>query len=106
MSLISGNARTTSASLNTAAIVVGRATSCSLARVEQLFYHHVMASTQPQRPYNVRYYATHRQAELERVKRRQDATLRFLRGLRRVPCDDCGEMFPPHMMDFDHRDPG
>jgi len=53
----------------------------------------------------VRYYATHRQAELDRVKKRQEATLALLRGLRRVPCDDCREMFPPHMMDFDHRDP-
>lgn len=64
-----------------------------------------MPSTRPQRPYNVRYYAKHRQAELDRVKKRQEATLAFLRDLRRVPCDDCREMFPPHMMDFDHRDP-
>jgi hypothetical protein len=62
-------------------------------------------SSESQRPYNVRYYATHRQAELDRVKTRQEATLAFLRGLRQVPCDDCREMFPPHMMDFDHRDP-
>jgi hypothetical protein len=64
-----------------------------------------VSSRELQRGYNVRYYATHRQAELERVKRRQQATLAFLRDLRRVPCDDCKEMFPPHMMDFDHRDP-
>ena len=64
-----------------------------------------MRSARDQRPYNVRYYASHREAELERVKKRQDATLAFLRDLRRVPCDDCGEIFAPHMMDFDHRDP-
>src|SRR5687768_12653909 len=64
-----------------------------------------MPSTRPQRPYNVRYYAIHRQAELERVKKRQAATLAWLRDLRRIPCADCREMFPPHMMDFDHRDP-
>ena len=58
-----------------------------------------------QRPYNVRYYAAHRQAELDRVKRRQDATTAFLRDLRRVPCDDCGGVFSPYVMDFDHRDP-
>ena len=62
-------------------------------------------SSESQRPYNVRYYATHRQAELDRVKTRQEATLAFLRGLRQVPCDDCRGVFPPHMMDFDHRDP-
>jgi hypothetical protein len=64
-----------------------------------------MRSAGLQRPYNVRYYTTHRQAELDRVKKRQEATLAFLRGLRQVPCDDCREMFPSHMMDFDHRDP-
>ena len=58
-----------------------------------------------QRPYNVRYYAAHRDAELDRVKRRQVATLAWLRDLRRRPCDDCGESFPPYVMDFDHRDP-
>jgi hypothetical protein len=70
-----------------------------------MFYNRFMPSTRPQRPYNVRCYATHRQAELDRVKKRQDATLAFLRNLRRVPCDDCREIFLPHMMDFDHRDP-
>jgi hypothetical protein len=58
-----------------------------------------------QRIYNVRYYAEHRDAELVRVKRRQAATLAWLRDIRRRPCDDCGETFPPYVMDFDHRDP-
>jgi hypothetical protein len=76
-----------------------------LTLIELVFYHARVRSAEIQRGYNVQYYATHRQAELERVKRRQQATLAFLRDLRRVPCDDCREMFPPHMMDFDHRDP-
>jgi len=58
-----------------------------------------------QRPYNVRYHATHRNAETDRVKKRQAATLAWLREIRRRPCEDCGEMFPPYVMDFDHRDP-
>ncbi len=29
----------------------------------------------------------------------------FIRKLREVPCADCGESYPPYMMDFDHRDP-
>lgn len=37
--------------------------------------------------------------------RRQRATLEWLRDLRRMPCLDCGRRFPPHVMDFDHRDP-
>ena len=58
-----------------------------------------------QRYYNVRYYAAHRGSELERVKKRQAATLQWLRELRNRPCADCGERFPPYVMDFDHRDP-
>lgn len=64
-----------------------------------------MPSTRPQRPYNVRYYATHRDQEIQRVRTRQAATLEWLRQLRCVPCADCGERYPPHVMDFDHRDP-
>lgn len=60
--------------------------------------------TRDQRPYNVYYYRSHRSQEIERVMRRQRATVEWLRDLRRVPCDDCREMFAPHMMDFDHRD--
>ena len=64
-----------------------------------------MPSTRDQRPYNVAYYASHRAEEIDRVTRRQQATLVWLRELRRVPCMDCGGAFPPHVMDFDHRDP-
>jgi hypothetical protein len=62
-------------------------------------------SRRDQRPYNVAYYAAHREAELERVRVRQAATLEYLRDLRRRPCQDCGGTFPPWVMDFDHRDP-
>jgi hypothetical protein len=56
-----------------------------------------------QRPYNVAYYAAHREQELERVRSRQRKAVEFLRSLRRVPCADCGGEFPPYVMDFDHR---
>jgi hypothetical protein len=55
-----------------------------------------------QRPYNVAYYADHREQELERVRSRQREAVEFLRGLRCVPCTDCGGAFPPYAMDFDH----
>ena len=51
------------------------------------------------------YYARNRAREIERVVTRQRATVEWLRDLRRVPCPDCGGTFPPHVMDFDHRDP-
>jgi hypothetical protein len=64
-----------------------------------------MPRTRDQRPYNVAYYAANRRQEIDRVRRRQDATVAFLRSLREVPCADCGGRFLPHQMDFDHRDP-
>lgn len=73
--------------------------------MEHMFYHRKMPPTRDQRPYNVAYYARHRDAEILRVVTRQRATLDLLRDLRRVPCADCGGSFPPYVMDFDHRDP-
>jgi hypothetical protein len=65
----------------------------------------VMWTADDQREYNVAYYAEHREQEIERVRVRQAATLEFLRDLRRRPCADCGQIFAPWLMDFDHRDP-
>lgn len=64
-----------------------------------------MRGSRDQHPYNVRYYARNRQREIDRVVRRQRATIDFLRSLRQVPCLDCQCIFLPHQMDFDHRDP-
>ena len=58
-----------------------------------------------QRATNVAYYARNRDAEIRRVRDRQNATVAFLRDLRRVPCLDCGQRFEPYQMDFDHREP-
>jgi len=63
-----------------------------------------VAQPRDQRPYNVAYYQTHRSQELERVRARQRDAVEFVRGLRDVPCEDCGGRFPPYAMDFDHRD--
>jgi hypothetical protein len=62
-------------------------------------------SKRDQRPYNVAYYKAHREQEIERVRRRQNASLEFLRNIRCRPCADCGQTFPAWVMDFDHRDP-
>lgn len=64
-----------------------------------------MRRQRDQRANNVRYYAANREREIERVTTRQAATTAFLRELRDVPCADCGGLFAPHQMDFDHRDP-
>ena len=64
-----------------------------------------MWTREDQRNYNIAYYAEHRVEEIERVRTRMAGTLEFLRALRRRPCADCGQIFPPWVMDFDHRDP-
>ena len=64
-----------------------------------------MARRRDQRPFNKAYYAANRDQEIDRVRRRQFATLEFLRDIRKVPCVDCGGRFKPHQMDFEHRDP-
>jgi hypothetical protein len=58
-----------------------------------------------QRAFNKSYYARNREAEIDRVRRRQIATGTFLRQYRDKPCADCGGTFDPCQMDFDHRVP-
>lgn len=62
-------------------------------------------SKRDQRPYNVRYYQANRERELARVRQRARADIELLHELKRLPCADCEETFPPEAMDFDHRDP-
>ena len=61
-----------------------------------------MSGKRDQRPYNVAYYEAHRDEEIQRVRARQRAAVELLRTLRDVPCADCGNRFPSHVMDFDH----
>ncbi len=44
-------------------------------------------------------------AELRRKRAYWRAQARSLERLERQPCADCGQRFPSHAMDFDHRDP-
>jgi hypothetical protein len=64
-----------------------------------------MSPGRSQRAANVTWYAANREREVERVTRRQAATVEFLRSLRDRPCGDCGGRFHPVQMAFDHRDP-
>lgn len=40
-------------------------------------------------------------------KRRKDTVQKrkMIQELKKVPCADCGGVFPPYCMDFDHRNP-
>ena len=48
---------------------------------------------------NTEYYVA--KARLSNAKRNQ-ALRRLLRELKDVPCSDCGQLYPPWVMDFDH----
>ena len=56
-----------------------------------------------QRLANAAYYQRNRSFEIARVLIRQHGAIEFLRELRARPCADCGGLFAPHQMDFDHR---
>src|SRR5439155_5010999 len=58
-----------------------------------------------QAAYNKRYYAINRNEERARVEERRQTVTATLRRMKEVPCADCSNVFPPYVMDFDHRDP-
>lgn len=43
-------------------------------------------------------------ARTEKVKRHRKKKLEAIQALKNVPCADCGNVFPPICMDFDHLD--
>jgi hypothetical protein len=52
-----------------------------------------------------KYYERHRLRYRQRATARRKKLQRFLDELKNRPCVDCSQMFPPSVMDFDHRDP-
>lgn len=38
--------------------------------------------------------------------RRREERTELINKIKNVPCLDCGNSYPPYVMDFDHRDPG
>lgn len=53
-----------------------------------------------------RWYETHRQAQVERVRKNNGRYRKDRRAIidqaKDKPCADCGSIFPPYVMDFDH----
>jgi predicted Zn-ribbon and HTH transcriptional regulator len=43
---------------------------------------------------------------IDEKRRHWRSQAQTLRGFRSVPCQDCGGVFSPYAMEFDHRDPG
>jgi hypothetical protein len=80
------------------------ATRRSAPEIARMFYTG-QVPRRDQRAANADYYRRNRTFETRRVRIRQAATRDYLRELRSVPCQDCGGVFEPHQLDFDHRDP-
>lgn len=49
------------------------------------------------------YYARHKEKIAARVKARHAEAREWMNELKRRPCMDCGRVFPPCAMDFDHQ---
>jgi hypothetical protein len=51
-----------------------------------------------------RYYYKNVAKYLEKNNRRKKLLISFIHELKQKPCMDCGVMYPPYVMDFDHRE--
>lgn len=64
-----------------------------------------MAHRSERAQYSRNTYAKTRDAVIQRQRRNRSERYALIRHLKSEPCHDCGEQFPPYVMDFDHRDP-
>jgi hypothetical protein len=49
-----------------------------------------------------KYYITNSQKEKSYDRLRKKELLAFIQNIKKNPCVDCGNLFPPYCMDFDH----
>lgn len=53
-----------------------------------------------------RHYLSHRSYYRNRNRLKRQQLTEFIRQAKEgKPCADCGKLYPPYVMDFDHRDP-
>lgn len=66
-----------------------------------------MPSNDPEirRKHNVAYYQKNKNLYYEKNKEKRITVRKWLDTVKAVPCMDCGNSYPPCVMDFDHRDP-
>src|SRR5436305_1960059 len=50
-----------------------------------------------------RYYIRNKELYKLKNKRRKKMLLEFVNGIKNIPCSDCNVLYPPYVMDFDHR---
>lgn len=55
--------------------------------------------------YTRQHYNNNKQAYREKTQNRRELYRERMAKLKDKPCADCGQSFPPFVMDFDHRNP-
>lgn len=60
---------------------------------------------QKRREAEKRYYRKHLKLYKDKNTKRKKMLLDFVNSLKNKQCMDCGIVYPPYVMDFDHRDP-
>lgn len=56
--------------------------------------------------YRRKHYRLNKQSYIDRSSQTKDRLREILRGVKDVPCMDCGIKYPYYVMDLDHRDSG
>lgn len=80
--------------------------SAPLALSCTLMYSYKMKNPKDkQREYSKRHYARNKKAIIAKKVKRQAEIREHIRLSKAGPCMDCGNSFPPFVMDYDHRDP-
>lgn len=65
-----------------------------------------MRDAQSQRDAKKRWYENNKEVYYERNKVKRLRGQEYVRSAKTdIPCMDCGIIYPPYVMDFDHRDP-
>lgn len=58
-----------------------------------------------QREYSKRHYENNKESRKAAVREQEKSKRRFLDAVKSFPCIDCGLLWPPYVMQFDHLDP-
>lgn len=51
------------------------------------------------------YFQANKAEYKKRARKTKEKLMELVNAIKDAPCMDCGQKFPPYVMDFDHRDP-
>lgn len=90
--------------------VMKRCSKCKKMRNEGEFYPRRIRGKEALNPmckacqssYHKEHYRKNKREYIERARRNTVRYRERIRAIKDVPCMDCGERYPPYVMDFDH----